>query len=104
MAAFLPLVRQVIATHEAGLCTHRWKDSGSSKSKAGKSDLRNPTDVHRDNNLSRMRRLLKPEAKSVEVVDQATVVRDVDTGIDECQSKKIAEHDTDLERPAWLRG
>ena len=39
------------------------------------------------NKLSRVRRMLRPEAKAVEVVNRATVVRDVDAGFDEFQSK-----------------
>jgi hypothetical protein len=102
LAAFLPLVRQVIAAHEAGLCAPL-EGLGALKVDGGRIGFDEKDRCQPRNKLSRVRRMLRPEAKAVEVVNRATVVRDVDAGFDEFQSKASDAHDGDLERPAWLR-
>jgi predicted DNA-binding WGR domain protein len=103
LAAFLPLVRQVIAAHEADLCAPLEGiaalrvDDGQIGFDA--QDRRPPR-----NNLSRVRKLLRSEAKAVEVVQRATVVRHLDAGQDEIGSKTEAAYAGELERPTWLRG
>ena len=91
LAAFLPLVRQVIAAHEAGLCAPL-EGLGALKVDGDASVSTKRTAASRSNKLSRVRRMLRPEAKAVEVVNRATVVRDVDAGVDEIQSKAGGAH------------
>jgi predicted DNA-binding WGR domain protein len=103
LAAFLPLVRQVIAAHEAGMCAPL-EGLNALQVNDGRIGFAEQDRCPPRNNLSRVRRLLKPEAKGVEVVNQATVVRQLDTGVDEVQSKAAGEPGGELERPAYLRG
>jgi hypothetical protein len=103
LAAFLPLVRQVIAAHEAGLCAPL---EGIKKLKVdeGRIGFDEQDRCPPRNNLSRVRKLLRPEAKAVDVVHRATVVRHVDDGLDEVRTRAEAEPSSKLERPKWLRG
>jgi predicted DNA-binding WGR domain protein len=103
LAAFLPLVRQVIAAHEAGLCAPL-EGIGALKVEDGQIGFDEQARRPPRENLSRVRKLLRSEAKAVEVVGRATVVRDIDLGVDELGSKAEAEPAGKLERPTWLRG
>jgi predicted DNA-binding WGR domain protein len=103
LAAFLPLVRQVIAAHEAGLCAPL---EGIEKLKVdeGRIGFDEQDRCPPRSNLSKVRKLLRPEAKAVDVVHQKTVVRNIDDGLDESRTKAEAEPAAKLERPKWLRG
>ncbi len=103
LAAFLPLVRQVVAAHEAGLCAPL-EGIAALKVDDGQIGFDEPDRQPPRNNLSRVRKLLRSDAKSVEVVQRATVVRHLDDGRDEVGSKAEATHAGELERPTWLRG
>jgi predicted DNA-binding WGR domain protein/ABC-type transporter Mla subunit MlaD len=103
LASFLPLVRQVIASHEAGLCAPL-EGIGALQVENGEIGFDESSRCPPRNNLSRLRRLLKPEAKAVEVTGTVAVVHDVDTGFNEVESKQNADREVQLERPAWLRG
>src|ERR1700722_12487058 len=85
LAAFLPLVRQVIEAHEADLCAPL-EGIAALEVDAGRIRFDDSRRCAPRNHWSRVRRVLKPESKGVEVVDQATVVRDLDTGLDETES------------------
>jgi predicted DNA-binding WGR domain protein len=103
LAAFLPLVRQVIEAHEAGLCAPL-EGTAALEVDAGRIRFDESRRCAPRNQWSLVRRVLKPESKGVDVLDQATVVRDVDTGLDETESSANADPPTELKRPAYLRG
>jgi predicted DNA-binding WGR domain protein len=101
LASFLPLVRQVIETHEAGLCAPL-EGIGALQVDEGRIWFADASRCERRNNLARLRRLSKPEAKGVEVLKRANVVHDIDTGLDEPAPSPGADHE--LQRPDWIRG
>ncbi len=103
LLSFLPLMRQVIATHQDGDVAPL---EGLSELRVEGVCLRYTDDIRQSErrNLRAVRRMLNPSSRGVDVVGQSRLVLDVDQGGQQYESNDVAKVDDELQRPAFVAG
>ena len=103
LLSYLPLMRQVIATHESGDVAPL---EGLGELTVDGVCVRYSENAQRSErrNLRSVRRMLYPSSRGVDVVGQSRLVLDVDAGAQQYESSDIARGDEDLQRPAFAAG
>ena len=103
LVSFIPLVRQVIATHELGDVAPL---EGVEQIQVDGAILGFPEPQSRAarQNHSTLRKLLRTRESAIEVIGESRVVADVHQGIEEQQDLLIAAAGEDINRPVYVRG
>ncbi|MEO2016681.1 MAG: AAA domain-containing protein [Fuerstiella sp.] len=103
LLSFLPLMRQVIATHQDGAVAPL---EGLGELDVEGACIRYSDDAQQSErrNLRAVRRMLNPSSQGVDVVGQSRLVLDVDMGGHKYESSDVANVDEDLQQPAFVVG
>ena len=103
LLSFLPLMRQVITTHQKDLVAPL--EGLDSLSVNGTRIFYSADDgCEERRNLSSVRRMLNPVSRGVDVVGQSRVVLDVDVGGQRYESTDVTTENEDVQRPAFRSG
>ncbi|MEQ9411072.1 MAG: AAA domain-containing protein [Fuerstiella sp.] len=103
LSSFLPLMKQVILTHEYGevapLEGVQHLQVENRRIWYAEADQR-----PQRRRLRSVQKMLQPDSKSFQVVDETHVRFDIEDGVEELQRRSVATASTELTSPAWLSG
>lgn len=103
LVSFLPLMQQVIETHDTGEVAPL--DGIEKLHVEGARVYFHDSDrFPQKRNIGTVRKMLRTSASGIEVVGERRVTRDVDEGVQEDRDLQTADVEDDLERPSWLPG
>ena len=103
LLSFLPLMRQVIATHDNDKVAPL-EGLGALQVDGTRVSYSDDAQCAERRNLRKVRRMLNPTSRGVDVVGQSRLVLDADVGGQKYESGDVIEGADDLQRPAFAAG